>query len=127
MLMARPNLPNDHLRGGRGAPKRRLWIRQPMVMKYEPRIDTPPSELMALRAVEEPRLMHASRELMKNDRHTARSGMFHPGGTTARKSLKGRPLSLAKDHTCLEAVATSLTQQEETSIITHAVMAFVPA
>jgi len=125
--MARPNLPSDHLLGGRGAPKRRLWIRHPMVMKYEPRIDTPPRELMAFRAVEEPRLMHARRELTKKDRHTARTGIFHPGGTTAKKSLKGRPLSLAKDHTCLEAVATSLTQQDETNMITHAVMAFVPA
>ena len=82
---------------------------------------------MALRAVEDPRLMQARRELMKNERHTARSGIFNPGGTTARKSEKGRPLSRANDQTCLEAVATSLTQQDETSMITHAVMAFVPA
>lgn len=80
-LIARPNLPSDHLRGGKGAPLSRLQTRQLMVMKYDVRIATPPRELMAFKAVDEPRLMHAIKELTTTDTLTARRGMFQPGVT----------------------------------------------
>lgn len=81
MLMAKPNLPSDHRRDGRGGPATLLQMRQLMVMEYDERIETPPRELMAFRAVEEPRLMQESRELTTRDTQTARSGIFHPGVT----------------------------------------------
>ena len=81
MLMARPNLPNDHRRAGRGRPATRLQTRQLIVMKYDVRIETPPRELIAFRAVEEPRLMQASKELTTRETQTARSGIFQPGVT----------------------------------------------
>jgi hypothetical protein len=81
MLMYKPNLPRDHRRGGRGRPLSRLHTRQLIVMKYDERIETPPSELMAFRAVEEPRLMHASKELTTTETQTARRGIFQPGVT----------------------------------------------
>jgi hypothetical protein len=81
MLMARPNLPNDHRRGGKGGPLSRLQTRQLIVIKYDVRIETPPRELIAFRAVEEPRLMQASKELTTRETQTARSGIFHPGDT----------------------------------------------
>ena len=81
MLMAMPNLPRDHRRGGRGAPVARLQTRQLIVMKYDERIETPPRELIAFRAVEEPRFMQASRELTTRETQTARSGIFQPGVT----------------------------------------------
>jgi hypothetical protein len=81
MLMAMPNLPSDHRRGGRGRPETRLQMRQLIVMKYDERIETPPRELIAFSAVEEPRLMQASKELTTRETHTARSGIFQPGVT----------------------------------------------
>jgi hypothetical protein len=71
MLMAKPNLPSDHRRGGRGGPATRLQMRQLIVMKYDVRIETPPRELMAFRVVEEPRLMQASKELTTRETQTA--------------------------------------------------------
>jgi hypothetical protein len=81
MLMAKPNLPSDQRRAGRGRPASRLQTRQLIVMKYEERIETPPRELMAFKAVEEPRLMHASKELTTRETQTARRGIFQPGVT----------------------------------------------
>lgn len=81
MLMAMPKLPSDHRRGGRGRPATRLQTRQLIVMKYDVRIETPPRELIAFRAVEEPRLMQASKELTTRETQTARSGIFQPGVT----------------------------------------------
>jgi hypothetical protein len=81
MLMYKPYLPSDHRRGGRGRPARRLHTRQLMVMKYDERIATPPSELMAFKATEDPRFMHASRELTTTETQTARRGIFQPGVT----------------------------------------------
>jgi hypothetical protein len=81
MLIAKPTLPSDHRRGGRGFPETRLQTRQLIVMKYEERIETPPRELMAFNAVEEPRLMQASKELTTTETKTARTGTFHPGVT----------------------------------------------
>lgn len=81
MLIKMPNLPNDHLRGGRGGPAIRLQMRQLIVMKYDERIETPPRELIAFKAVEEPRLMQASKEQTTTETQTARSGIFQPGVT----------------------------------------------
>jgi len=81
MLIASPNLPSDHLRGGSGGPEILRQTRQLMVMKYDERIETPPRELMAFRAVEEPRLMQESNELTTRETPTARSGIFQPGVT----------------------------------------------
>lgn len=53
-------------------------------MKYDVRTDTPPRELIALRAVVEPMLMQASREVTTKDTRTDRTGRFHPGGTLKR-------------------------------------------
>jgi len=54
MLSGRPHLPRDHRLVGSGAPKSRRQIRQPIVMVYENRMETVPSELKALKAVYEP-------------------------------------------------------------------------
>ena len=81
ILIASPNLPSDHLLGGKGGPQSRLQTKQLMVIKYDVKIATPPSELMAFRAVEEPRLIHAIKELTTTETETARRGMFHPGVT----------------------------------------------
>lgn len=51
------------------------------MMKYEERIETPPRELMAFRATEEPMLMQESSELTTRETQTARRGMFQPGVT----------------------------------------------
>jgi hypothetical protein len=111
-------------------------------MKYEERIETPPRELMAFKAVESPRLMQASKELTTTETKTARTGTFHPGVTLLVSQIQvliqiqltcdsqfepGKPLSRAKDQICLDAVATSLMQQETSNIMTIAVMALVPA
>jgi len=127
MLMERPYLPSDHRRGGRGGPAVRLQMRQLIVMKYDERIDTPPSELIAFRAVDEPRLMQASRELTTRETHTARSGIFQPGVTRDSQFEPGNPRSRAKDQICLDAVAISLMQQKLSNITTTAVMVFVAA
>jgi hypothetical protein len=71
MLIASPNLPRVQRRAGRGRHLIRLHTRQLIVMMYEDRIDTPPRELMAFKAVEEPRLMYASKELTTSDTQTA--------------------------------------------------------
>lgn len=76
-----PNFPKDHLRGGSSSPLRRLAMTHPMVMMYEVRIETHPHELMALSAVDEPRLMQAIMEVTKMERPTDCSGMFQPGVT----------------------------------------------
>jgi hypothetical protein len=81
MLMASPNFPSDHLRAGSGGPETLRQTRQLIVMKYEERIETPPRELMAFNAVEEPRLIQASNELTTRETQTARSGIFQPGVT----------------------------------------------
>lgn len=81
MLIAKPKFPKDHRLGGKGRPDTRLQIKQLIVMKYELKIETPPRELMALRAVEEPRLIHASKVLTTRETQTARSGIFQPGVT----------------------------------------------
>jgi hypothetical protein len=142
ILIAMPNLPSDHRRGGRGFHETRLQIRQLIVMKYEERIETPPRELMAFKAVESPRLMQASIELTTTETKTARTGTFHPGVTLLVSQIHvlmqiqltrdsqfepGKPLSRAKDQICLDAVATSLMQQETSNIMTIAVMTLVPA
>ena len=54
MFSGSPHLPSDQRRAGRGAPQIRRQIRQPMVIVYEKRIETVPSELKALKAVYEP-------------------------------------------------------------------------
>lgn len=58
-----------------------------MVMKYDVRIETPPRELIALRAVEEPRLMQESRDVTTKETTTDRTGIFQPCGTWTRVSL----------------------------------------
>lgn len=81
MLIASPKRPSDHRRGGKGAPHNRLQTRHPIVTMYEVRTDTPPKELIALRAVVEPRLMQANNEVTIRDTRTERTGKFHPRGT----------------------------------------------
>jgi hypothetical protein len=71
MLIARPNFPNDHRCAGRGGPVARLQIIQLIVMKYDERIATPPRELMAFKAVEDPRLMQAIKEHTTKETLTA--------------------------------------------------------
>ena len=44
-------------------------------------METPPRELMAFKATEEPRLMHARRELMMRETRTALRGTFQFGET----------------------------------------------
>jgi len=78
MLIANPNLPSDHLRGGSGAPYSLRQIRVPMTTRYELRIATAPRDEMDRSAVVEPMLMQASAETTTNDTMTARTGMFHP-------------------------------------------------
>ena len=81
MFRSIPYFPRDHLLGGRGSPRSRLTRRQPIVMIYDVVIETLPHELMAFRAVVEPRLMQAIRELTRSETPTAWSGMFQPGVT----------------------------------------------
>lgn len=82
---------------------------------------------MALRAVEEPRLMHARRVQMMRETKTALSGMFLPGDTLDSHFEKGRPPSRANDQVCLEQQANSLMAQQIRSMMTMAVMTFVAA
>ena len=81
MLIGSPKGPNDHQRGGSGAPSSCRQMSTPTVIMYELSTATLPRELMALRATVEPRLMHARREVTSQDTRTARNGMFHPGAT----------------------------------------------
>jgi hypothetical protein len=53
-LMDSPARPSDHLLAGSGAPHSRRQMRHPIVIAYEKRIETVPSELKALKAVWEP-------------------------------------------------------------------------
>lgn len=71
MFRGMPSLPRDHLRGGSASPRNRLASTHPMVMMYEVRMETLPHELMALRAVDEPRLMQARREVTMTEMKTA--------------------------------------------------------
>lgn len=115
-------------------------------MKYELSTETPPSELIALRAVVEPRFMQASSDVMMKEMRTDRNGMFQPGVTwvqiiSSKEVLQdstgrltcaiqpenGKPLSLANDHSCREAVATSLMQHEVKQTTTMDTMALVAA
>ena len=91
MLMGSPNFPNDHGRGGKGAPKSRRQIRQPIVMEYENRIESTPSELMAFSATYDPILMRDSSVLMTKDTETARNGIFHPSETRESQPEPGKP------------------------------------
>jgi len=75
MLMAIPSLPSDHLYGGRVCSVARLQTRQLMVMKYDVIIETLPRELIAFRAVDEPRLMHPSKVPTTRETESARSGI----------------------------------------------------
>lgn len=52
---------------------------------------------MAFKAVEEPRLMQARREVMMKEMRTERRGMFQPGATWDIQVEPGTPLSRAKD------------------------------
>jgi hypothetical protein len=81
--------------------------------------------LIALRAVVLPRLMQARSEVMTREVKTARIGMFQPGATCESQRLAGRPLSRANDQSCLEAVATSLMQQDVRQTMTMPTMKFV--
>lgn len=81
IFMSNPYLPNDHLHGGSGSPYRRRHIIQPIVTMYDVRIATLPSELMALRATEEPKLMHARSEETTKETATAWIGIFHLDST----------------------------------------------
>ena len=78
-LIGRPNLPDDHRRGGKGAPLNLLQTRQLIVIKYKVRIETPPRELMAFNAVKEPRLIQASIELVTKETQMTRRVIFQPG------------------------------------------------
>ena len=146
MLMARPNLPSDHRRGGRGGPRSRLQTRQLMVMAYEVRMETPPSELMAFSAVAEPRLMQASKELTTEGNKNgakwdvpARRYLREVRQVSSYRQAKarcltrdsqrepGNPSSRANDQICLDAVATSLTQHEMSKTMTMVVMTFTAA
>lgn len=114
ILIAKPYLPSVHLRAGSFVPYKRRHTMQLIVMKYEMRSDTPPSELMALRATEDPKLMQERRHVTTKETRTARTGRFHPGVTCGNQQLHqkvsgnltlasqdeaGRPPSRAKDHT----------------------------
>ena len=91
MLIARPYRPRDQRRGGRGAPKSRRQTKQPMVRKYEERIEVPPSEVIAFNASVEPRLISDRRLVTTKDTMTARRGIFHPGVTFEKKEENGTP------------------------------------
>jgi len=98
-----------------------------MVIMYEARTETPPRELTAFRAVVDPRLMQARMEVTAKETATERSGMFQPIGTTESQDDPGRPPSRAKDQSCLDAVATSDTQQALSMTTMIAVMTLAPA
>ena len=91
ILIGKPNLPKLQRRGGSGAPYKRRHNRQPIVTKYDARIETPPNELMAFSAVDDPRLIQASSEVMTKEMSTARMGMFQPGETCGGVSIIGLP------------------------------------
>lgn len=127
ILIARPYLPRDQRRGGSGAPQRRRHIKQQIVMVYENRIEVPPSELIAFKAVEDPMLMSDNKLLTTKETQTARSGMFQPGDTLDSHAEPGRPPSRAKDQICRDAVATSLIQAEVSMMIMITVITVAPA
>lgn len=52
-----------------------------MVMKYEIKTATAPSEVIAFSATEDPILMHESKQLIVRENRTAGSGIFQPGET----------------------------------------------
>jgi hypothetical protein len=78
---AMPKRPRDHLRGGKGSPLSSFSRTQPIVTMYDVRIETLPQDLMAFKAVVDPRSMQARRELISNETHRAWSGIFQPGVT----------------------------------------------
>lgn len=80
---------------------------------------------MAFKAVALPRLMQARSDVITKEVRTARMGIFHPGATWDNQRLPGRPLSRANDHSCLEAVATSLMQQDVRQTMTIPTIKFV--
>jgi len=63
---------------------------------------------MANRATVEPMWIRERSAVTARETMTALRGMFQPGVTYASVFEKGTPPSRAKDHNCLEAVATSL-------------------
>jgi hypothetical protein len=81
MLIARPNLPRVHRRGGSGFPTRRRLIRVLIEMMYVPRSAETANEPMALKAAEDPILISDSNAVMMKVRMTALRGIFHPGLT----------------------------------------------
>lgn len=64
---------------------------------YENRKETPPRELIALRATVDPRLIKDSKAVMNTVRQTARTGISQPGATYDSHVEPGRPRSRAKD------------------------------
>ena len=114
-----------------------------MVTMYDVVIETLPQELIAFRAVVEPRLMQAIREATTSETPTAWIGMFQPGVTlqllaqedSGEYSLltlemntePGSPRSRANDHICREAVATSLMHEAVSRMTTIATMVLVAA
>ncbi|GMF71686.1 unnamed protein product [Aspergillus oryzae] len=81
MLMAIPNRPRLHRRGGRGSPRIRLSSTHPIVITYEDISDPIVKVTIAKRAVVEPMLINDRRTVTIRETITALSGMFHPGVT----------------------------------------------
>ena len=88
MLTGSPKDPNDHRRGGSGAPNSRRQMSTPTIIIYELSTATPPRGLMALRATVEPRLMHARREVTSQDTGQLATGC----------SIQGRPVPSQREH-----------------------------
>ena len=81
ILIAMPNRPSVHLRGGRGCPLIRLRSTHPIVMIYEDIIAPMVRVTMARSAVVEPMLMSDKRMVTTSETITAFNGMFQLGFT----------------------------------------------
>lgn len=146
MLIAIPNRPNDHRWGGSASPRSRFNNTQPIETMYADMSDVIVREMMALRATCDPMLISERRMVTPRETITEFKGMFHPGVTCqysqlelfqifgffdrptyAKKDENGMPSSRANDHSCRDAVATSVMVLAVNVTIRTAVIAFVAA
>lgn len=97
----RPHLPRSNFEGKRGAPVHRRQMRQPIDTMYDVRKEFVESEVMELKAVDEPMLMSERAAVERNVTKIELNGRFHLGETLATHGPNGTAPSRANANSCL--------------------------
>ena len=107
-LSGAPNLPRLNRRGSNCSPRSLLSRKHPTETIYEKISAALDTEMIALSATSDPKLMAARINEIPRHTKSALSGMSHPGRTCMIQFEQGKPLSLANAQHCLEAAAMTV-------------------